>query len=801
MDRTRAAARSGAAGAGSAGGEPLPLPKLGVAQSVPRKEDPRLVRGEGRYTDDVRPAGLLQAVLVRSAHAHGELRGLDVAAARAAPGVRLVLTAADLDAAGVAPLPCAVALTGADGAPMIVPPFPSLAKERVRWAGQPLAMVVAETREQAMDAAALVEPAIAPLPAVVDPVAALAPGAPQLFEEMPGNRAVGWRWGDHAAVDAAFARAAHVARARVVNNRVVVAPLEPRGAIASWADGRWTVRAGCQGVFGLRQQLAAVMRCEPAAIRVVAEDVGGSFGMKASVFPEHAPLLLAARILGRPVEWLNDRAESFVSDYHGRASVLEGELALDAEGNFLALRVAGVGELGAYVAAFGPAIPTMVLQKNLPSLYRTPVLAMTVDLAVTNTTPLTAYRGAGRPEANYLMERLVEAAARDLGVDSVELRRRNLIRPDELPFAAASGLAYDSGDFPRVLDRALEAADWDGFPARRAESEARGRRRGRGLACYLEVTAPAGKEMGGIALTSDGRAVIVTGTLDYGQGHATPFAQVLSARLGVPLERIELVQGDSDRLLAGGGTGGSRSLMASGAAILAAADMVEAKARAAAAHVLEAAVQDIVLDRTTGRLVVAGTDRSIGLLELAARLPTLGSLPEGVPADLDAALVADTPPATFPNGCHVAEVEIDPETGVVTLARYVGVDDFGVLVNPPIVEGQVQGGVAQGVGQALLEHVVHDGSGQLLSGSLMDYALPRALDLPDLDLRFEVVPARTNPLGVKGCGEAGITAAPPAVMNAVLDALAPLGVTDLDMPATPERVWRAIRDARAGEGR
>ncbi|MCS7269082.1 MAG: xanthine dehydrogenase family protein molybdopterin-binding subunit [Geminicoccaceae bacterium] len=763
-------------------------PKFGIAQAVPRLEDPRLLTGGGRYTDDLALPGMLYAVFVRSPLAHAVLRGIEVRAAETAPGVKLVLTAAELAAAGFGTLPCAVALANRDGSPAVVPPFPPLATDRVRWAGQPIAMIVAETLHQAEDAAERVRLELEPLPAVVDPEAALRPEAPQLFAELPGNVAFDWCWGPLEEVERAIAAAARVVRLRVHNNRVVVAPMEPRGAVASYEDGRFVLRTGCQGVMGLRNQLASVLRCPPRSIRVLAGDVGGSFGMKASAFPEHAPLLLAAKLLGRPVKWINDRSESFLSDYHGRSSILEGELALDREGRFLALRVRGVGELGAYVTAYGPAIPTLVLQKNLAGLYRIPLLALEIKGVVTNTTPLTAYRGAGRPEAAYLLERLVECAARELRIDPVALRRLNLVPRDAFPYRAASGLVYDSGDFETVLDRALERADWSGFPARKRASERRGKLRGRGLCAYLEVTAPPGKEHGGIRFTDDGRVILVSGTLDYGQGHRTAFAQILHEKLGVPFERIELLQGDSDELFWGGGTGGSRSLMVASKATLEAVEQVVAKGRALAAELMEAAEADVVFD--AGVFRIAGTDRGIPLLELAKKARELGR-----PLDTD--LVSEDPPSTFPNGCHVAEVEVDPETGAVALVRYTAVDDFGTIVNPLLVEGQVHGGIAQGVGQALLERVVHDPSGQLLSGSFMDYAVPRADELPFFSLAFHPVPATTNPLGVKGCGEAGITAAPAAVVNAVLDALAPLGVHHLDTPLTPERVWRALSAAKS----
>ncbi len=522
------------------------VPKFGIGQPVPRTEDPRLLRGEGRYTDDATLPGTAVAKFLRADHAHVLISSLDVTAARAAPGVQLVLTSADLEGHGYRDLPCSIPLTGQGGESLIVPPHPSLARHRVHYAGQPLALVVAETDAQAADALELIEVEIEPLPAVPDVTAAVRAEAPQLHSEAPGNRALRWSFGDMAAVDAALAAAAHVTRQRLTNNRVSVVPMEPRGAIVSFDGERWTVRTGCQGVFGLRAQLAALLGVPVDAVRVLSDDIGGSFGMKASVFPEHLPLLHAAKALGRPIKWVNGRSEGFISDYHGRDSVFDAALALDAAGNLLALKLEGLGNLGAYAAGFGAAVPTMVLQKNLPSLYRLPAYAMTGDLVFTTTTPTTAYRGAGRPEAIYIIERLIEAAARETGRDPVALRRQNLIPKDSIPFAAASGLTYDSGDFAAHLDQALERADWQGFASRHAESEKNGKLRGRALTTYLEVTAAAGKEMGGIRFAANGSVTLVTGTLDYGQGHRAAFAQVLADRLGVPFEAIRLLQGDSD---------------------------------------------------------------------------------------------------------------------------------------------------------------------------------------------------------------------------------------------------------------
>ena len=757
--------------------------RFAVGQPVPRTEDPTLLRGEGRYTDDLTLPGQLHAVMVRSRIAHGVLRAVDTEAARAMPGVRAVLTAADLVAAGMQPMPANVFGQNADGSAPRKPRQMALAEDRVRYVGEPIACVIAETRAQAKDAAEAVLPDIDALQAVSTARAAAAPDAPQLYDELPGNLLLDWQYGDRDAVAAAFAGAAHVTRLDLVNSRIVVAPMEPRAALGEFADGRHVLRVCSQGVFGLRGHMANILGVAPQDVRVLTGNVGGSFGMKYGAYPEYACVLLAARLLGRPVKWADDRSESFLSDSHGRASEVTAELALDAEGNFLAVRITGLADIGATLCNATTIPPTLNTVKNVIGVYRTPLVEVRTQCFVCNTTPVGAYRGAGRPEGNYFMERLVEAAARETGIDAITLRRRNQIRPDLLPYAAPSGLAYDSGDFPGMLDAALAAADWDGFASRAAESAARGRVRGRGLGQYLEVTAPASNEMGGVRFEPDGGVTIITGTLDYGQGHAAPFAQVLAGRLGVPFAAIRLIQGDSDELLAGGGSGGSRSMMQSGTAILAAADQVIENGRRAAAEVLEAAEQDIVFQ--DGGFAIVGTDRRIGIMQLAARMP----------GALDASLVSPGVPSAYPNGCHVAEVEVDPETGVVEVVRYAMVNDFGVEVNPRLVAGQAHGGVAQGIGQALGEAVHYDEDGQLLTGSFMDYALPRADSVPGFAVSSRPTPALTNPLGVKGCGEAGCAGSLPAVMNALGDALARLGVRHIDMPATPERVWRAIHAA------
>ena len=770
--------------------------RYAVGQPVSRLEDPVLLRGEGRYTDDMNLPGQAYGVVVRSRVAHGVLRGIETAEAAAMPGVLAVLTAQDLIAAGIKPMNANVIGKNHDDRPIPKPAQMALATHKVRYVGEPVAFVVAETAQQAKDAAEAVFADIDMLPAVTSAAAAVATGAPQLYDEAPDNVILDFKFGDHAAVDAAFARAAHVTRMKIVNSRIVVCAMEPRAALAEFdaEAGRYVLRVGCQGVFGLRNNLRNVLGLAPEQMRVLTGNVGGSFGMKSQAYPEYICALHAAKILGRAVKWTDERSDSFLSDSHGRGHEHMQELALDAEGNFLALRVTGYGNIGAVLSNSTTQPPTMNIVKNIIGVYRTPALSVQVKCAVTNTTPVGAYRGAGRPEANYYMERLIETAAREMGLDAIELRRRNHILPGMMPYKAPSTMEYDSGDFPAVLDRALAAADWDGFAARKAASRAQGKLRGRGIGQYLEVTAPANNEMGGIRFEADGSVTIISGTLDYGQGHWTPFAQVLVDKLGVPFESIRLVQGDSDEMLAGGGTGGSRSAMNGGNAIAVSSDAVIAKGTQIAAFVLEAAAGDIEFSQ--GRFSIAGTDRGIGIMELAARLRDGAALPDGVPATLDVAMVVPGVPSAFPNGCHIAEVEVDPETGVVAVVKYSTVNDFGTLLNPLLVEGQAHGGIVQGIGQALGEAIAYSEDGQLLSGSYMDYALPRADDAPSFGFISHPVPARTNGLGAKGCGEAGCAGAMPSVMNALVDALGEYGISHIDMPATPERVWAAIQAAR-----
>ncbi|WBV41683.1 xanthine dehydrogenase family protein molybdopterin-binding subunit [Pseudoroseomonas cervicalis] len=770
--------------------------KFGIGQPVPRNEDPILLQGQGRYTDDLQLPGQLWCAIVRSPYAHAVLKGVDTSAALEVPGVVAVYTGQDLQAAGYGHLRCTIPLQG-----LVNIERPALAVDRLRFVGDPFACVIAETREAAKDGAEAVYAEVETLPAVTEASAAAAPDAPQLYDHIPGNQVLDFHYGDAEKVRDAFASAAHVARLELRNNRVVVCAMEPRSAIAEYApdEGRYTLHLGCQGVFGLRNQIANdLLKVPVEKLRILTGHVGGSFGMKASAYPEYVCLLHAAKQLGRPVKWTDERSGSFLSDMHGRDHEVTAELALDAEGRFLAVRLTSLANMGGYLATVGPLMGTMNFVRNIQSNYATPLIEVSTRCLVTNTTPISAYRGAGRPEGNYFMERLIETAAPAMGLDPLELRRRNFIRPAQMPYAAASGSRYDSGDFEGLLARAMREADWDGFAARKAASAAKGLLRGRGVGNFLECTAPPAKEMGGLRFEEDGGVTIITGTLDYGQGHWTPFAQVLHQTLGVPFDRIRLVQGDSDQLIAGGGTGGSKSLMASGAAIIEASAKVVEKARLAAAHLLEAAEEDLDFEPHAeggARFVIAGTDRAVGLLELAARLRQAKDLPEGVPDSLDVQHVFQEAPMAYPNGCHIVELEVDPETGTVRFDRYVTVNDFGVIVNPLLVEGQAHGGIVQGIGQALMERTAYSEDGQLLSGSYSDYAVPRASDVPSFQFASHATPAQTNPLGAKGCGEAGCAGSLPAVMNALVDALSERGVTHIDMPATPEVIWRALNQA------
>nr|WP_232372314.1 xanthine dehydrogenase family protein molybdopterin-binding subunit [Acuticoccus mangrovi] len=755
-------------------------------------EDRRFLTGHGRYTADHSRPGELVGVVVRSPHAHAVISSIDTTAALAMPGVVAVWTASDLAADGLGTLPCNVSVNGVT--PLVVPPHRALAQDRVRHVGEPVAFVVAESRAAAEDAAEAVAVDFEALPAIVSPIAALEAGAPALWDEAPGNLAFTFEAGDRAATDAAIAGAAHVVALPLHNNRVSALPMEPRAAIATLeADGTLLLEVSGQGVHGIRRALArSVLHIEEAALAVFAEDVGGGFGLKNFAFPEHVLVLYSARRLARPVKWISSLSEDLMAAVHGRAMDCLARLALDETGRFLALQVDIVSDLGAYASSFGPGAATGAVPSALGGVYDIPAMFLRSRGAFTNTAPVDAYRGAGKPEANYIIERLIDAAARRFGFDPVALRRRNVV--DAFPYRKALGAVVDTGRFKENIETALDLADHAGFATRKAEAAAAGRLRGIGVACFLETARGAPDEEAAIRFAADGMIELVTGTESNGQGHETAFPMVAAERLGLPLDSFRYIQADTRKTRVGGGHGGARSMhMGAGTLAMAIDEMLE-KAAPVAAQLLQADPDDVVL--RDGRFTAGGDAPSIALLDLPAAAREAGLLAAG---GLDTTVFRQNAPITFPGGCHVAEVEVDAETGVVTIVRYVAVDDYGRVVNPQLTEGQVHGGLAQGIGQALGEAIVYEAeSGQLLSGSLMDYFVPRAEDLPSFEVTLDGSPTSANPLGVKGAGQAGCISAPPTIINAVLDALAPLGVTDIEMPATPERVWQAIRAARAG---
>ena len=742
-----------------------------IGQSTRRVEDDRFLRGLGRFVEDIDLPGQMWAAVVRSPHAHAVIERID---ASAVTGAR-VFTQADIAHLGPLPNATAVATEG----PMRVPPRPALAQGRVRHGGDPVAFVVADSRAGARDAAERVRVDYTPLPAVTEAAAALAPGAPVLWADVPGNLSFRFRKGDPAAVAAGLAAAAHVVSLTLVNNRLIIAPTETRAGIGAWVDGVFHLTISAASVHAIRDQLAGVFGLANDRIVVSAPDVGGGFGVKNCLYPEWVLLLHAARVLGRPVKWVEDRAEDFVSTAQGRDNLTEARLGLDKEGRFLALDVSTIANLGAYMSGGGPGSSTNAPANAMGSGYVIPAIAMDVRAAFTNTVPIDAYRGAGKPEANYLLERLIDRAARDLGLDPADLRRRNMVAA--FPYRKALGTVIDGGRFRESIDDVIASADRAGFAGRRAASAARGRLRGLGLCCFMETARGAPNEGAEIRFAADGRVELRVGTQSNGQGHETAFPQIAADLLGLPPETFRYIQADTAEVRAGNGHGGARSMHMGGAAMVRAAREVIAKGTEAAAILLQARPETVRFE--DGRFLAG--DRSVALADVAREAP------------LDTYVWNLLDIITFPNGCHIAEVGVDPDTGLVTLARYHGVDDYGTLINPLLTLGQVRGGLAQGIGQALLEHTVYDpDSGQLLSGSLMDYTLPKAADLPDLNITLTGTPTAANPLGVKGAGQAGAMAAPQTVICAVLDALAPLGVTHIDMPATPERIWRAIQAAR-----
>lgn len=773
--------------------------QFGVGQGLRRIEDQRLLTGQGRYTDDIRLEGEAVGYVHRSPYAHAEIRRIETAAARAAPGVLAIYTADDLSQDDIGDIQCQTPMTGKGGSKLIMPTHPVLARGRVRHVGDPVAFVVAETLAQAKDAAELIEDDYEELPPIIETARALDAGAPQIWDEAPSNLSLDWDLGDAQATEDGLAKAAHVTRLELVNNRLVVNSIEPRVALGDYdaGEGRFTLQTPTQGVYKLLTQLANdIFHLPKDRFRVITADVGGAFGMKNFLYGEQVLVLYAARKLGRPVRWSGERGESFLSDNHGRDHVATAQLGLDEEGRFLALKVSIVANMGAYLSNFGPYIPTECCIKMCSGLYTVPAVYGEVKCVFTNTVPVDAYRGAGRPEAAYVVERLVDLAARELDLDPVELRRRNFVPTAAMPYTSSTGMIFDSGDFGAIMDRALTEIDRAGLDARKAEARNRGRLRGLGLCCYIEACGASGMEQARVRLDTDGGVTVYVGTQNNGQGHETAYSQLLADKLGLPLDLIRVRQGDSDDLPDGGGTGGSRSLLMGSGAITAAADQAIEKARAVAGHMLEAAEADIEFG--DGVFSIVGTDRHVTLSEVARATHGAAPLPDDLGGPIDEQARFQDAEITYPNGSHACEVEVDPATGAVRILRYVVVDDFGTLVNPLLAAGQVHGGTVQGIGQALLEHTVYDpDSGQLLSGSFMDYCMPRAADMPMIELTMvEDFPCATNPLGVKGAGEAGSIGSSPAVINAIVDALGPLGVRHIDMPATPERVWRAIRAAQ-----
>ena len=774
--------------------------KFGVGQGVQRVEDHRFLTGTGRYTDDIDTTQAAHLCLVRSEHAHADIAQIDTQAARGADSVLAVYTAADLAAAELGDIPCLTPVTSRDGSGMAAPGHPVLARGRVRHVGDPLAAVVAETAQAAADAAELVEVSYEPRDHVVDTAAALDPAAPQIWDEAPANQCFEWGMGDDAATQEAVAQAAHVVRVKLVNSRVVVNAMEPRAALGEYepATGVWRLTTGTQGVFGMKKQLAEhILRVDPSCVEVVTPDVGGGFGMKIFVYGEQVLVLHAAKELGRPVRWCATRSESFQSDNQGRDHISEVTLAFDRDYRLSALHVDTIANLGAYLSNYGPIVPTVLAARMLPGVYRVPTMATRVRGVFTNTVPVDAYRGAGRPEATYAVERSMDVAARELGLSPSDLRARNFVAAQEMPYETATGMTYDCGDFHRIQDEALRRADHAGLAERKQAARAHGRFRGMGHVSYVECCGGIGQETARFRLERDGTVTLFVGTQSNGQGHATAYAQLVSERLGLTPEQIAVRQGDTRELPSGGGTGGSRSLLMGGGAVVAATDQAIERMKEIAGRVLEASPQDIAFEE--GVLSIVGTDRSVTLAELAGAIEET-ELPGELAAGVDVAQEYSGVPLTYPNGCHVCEVDVDGDTGEVAIVSYTVVDDMGTLVNPMLVAGQIQGGTVQGIGQALAENTVYDpDSGQLLTASYQDYTMPRAADVPSFDISFvQDIPCATNPFGIKGAGEAGAIGAPPAVINAIVDALAPLGVTHIDMPATPQRIWTTMQEARHG---
>jgi carbon-monoxide dehydrogenase large subunit len=768
--------------------------KFGIGQPVRRVEDLRLLTGNGRYTDDINVARQAYAYFLRSPHAHARLKKVDVASAKQAPGVLGVFTGADLKAADIGDLPCSAPVVNRDGSPMKIPPRPAIAQTQVKFVGDTVAMVVGETLAQARDAAERIEVDYEPLPSVTDAPEALKSGAPQIWDLAPGNMAFDWTMGDEAATKAGLAKADRKVLVELVNNRIVVNSMEPRNALGDYAAmaGKFTLHVSSQSTHTLRKVLAdSIFKLPESKIRVVSPDVGGGFGMKIFMYPEYVNVLFASRVLGRPVKWTSERSEAFLTDTQGRDHHTRAELGLDKDGRFLGFHVYTQANLGAYASHYGPFIPTAAGSAMLAGVYTLPAVFVEVHGVYTNTAPLDAYRGAGRPEANYVVERVVDAAARATGLSPDEIRRRNFIPPASMPYKTALGSVYDTGNFQKNMEDAMKAGDWTGFAARKTDAAKRGKLRGIGLATYIEACGGGTDETAQIRVAADGAITVLIGNQSNGQGHETMYAQLVADKLGVPFESIRVIQGDSDVVLYSGLTGGSRATSVGGTAALTAAERIIAKGKLIAAHLMETAEADVEFKE--GEFRVAGTDRSTSFVNVVKTAYTPAKLPPGLSPGLDETANSMILPATFPNGCHVCEIEIDRGTGIVDIVRYTIVDDFGTVINPLTLAGQVHGGTVQGIGQALYESCVYDNnSGQLVSGSFMDYCLPRADNVPSFSFAYNEVPTTANRLGVKGSGEAGAIGAPPAVINAIVDALSGFGIKHIDMPATPEKIWRII---------
>jgi carbon-monoxide dehydrogenase large subunit len=765
--------------------------EFAIGQSVPRFEDPRLVKGGGRYVGDMVLPGMAFGYVLRSPHAHARIRSIDTAKAKASPGVLAVLTGADWQTSGWGDLPVPGGLTRRDGS-VFKPPYPALVKDRVRWVGDYVAFVVAEGLHQAMDAAELIAVDYESLPATVSTAAASANGAPKVWDGCADNIGFVQLFGDKAAADAAFAKADHVVKHRFVINRVTAASMEPRGALGDYnaAEDRYTIYTTLQRVHPYRSELSPVLKVPESKIRVVAGDIGGSFGMKSAVYNEVALVLLASKLTGRPVKWMSTRSESFLCDAQARDNVTEAELALDKQGHFLAMRANVVAAIGAYLQTGMQAFTGNI--GTLAGVYRIPAMHADVTAVFTHTNPVRPYRGNGRPEAAYVIERLVDLAADQLGIDPAELRRRNYIAPHAMPFKTALTFTYDSGEFEKGMDLALKLADFSGFEKRRSESRKHGKLRGIGISNTIERAAAGGFEGAEIRFDKSGTATLFAGSVTQGQGHETIFKQIMCDRLGTDPSDVHYVQGDTDQVFIGEGTGGSRSATLGGSAVDLAAERVTAKAKAIAAHLLKVDVND--MNFADGVFSSPKTNRTLTIKEVAKEAVDPSKLPKGMDVGLNATATYVAPVQNFPNGCHVCELEIDEETGSVEIVRYSVVDDVGTVINPLLLKGQIVGGVAQGVGQILMEDIQFDGDGQILTGSFMDYAMPRATDLSAVEVKSNPVPTKTNPLGVKGAGEAGCVGAMPAVANALVDALSHLGIRHVEMPATPERLWRAIQN-------